>query len=324
MNFELLLIISILILSGLFFGWVYSETKLEGKFNKIINWISFPFPLLALYAIFKLNLDFGYVLVSLTALALLVWVTSAFFNFHSLKKEGRSFFTILFLITIFRSFIFEPFQIPSESMLPQLEIGDFLVVNKYSYGLKNPIGNKTLFNIGSPQRGDVIVFTPKHTVCSSNLKSAYPDSLDLLSNQQRFNWQRYYESCTELGVKYIKRVVGVPGDEVVYQNKNFFINGMPLKKKFMNQESNEFIFEETQASKDYLVRQTDKIRNLNNSWKVPEGHYFVSGDNRDNSLDSRSWGFVSEEDVSGKASFIWMHWECLGCLPKFSRNKFIK
>ena len=223
-----------------------------------------------------------------------------------------------------RSFIFEPFQIPSESMLPQLEIGDFLVVNKYSYGLKNPIGNKTLFNIGSPQRGDVIVFTPKHTVCSSNLKSAYPDSLDLLSNQQRFNWQRYYESCTELGVKYIKRVVGVPGDEVVYQNKNFFINGMPLKKKFMNQESNEFIFEETQASKDYLVRQTDKIRNLNNSWKVPEGHYFVSGDNRDNSLDSRSWGFVSEEDVSGKASFIWMHWECLSCLPKFSRNKFIK
>ena len=321
MNFELLLTLSIFILFGLFFGWIYSEVKLEGKFNKTINWISFPFPLLALYSIFKLNLDFGYVLVSITALALLVWIMSAFFNLDSLKKEGRSFFVILFFITIFRSFIFEPFQIPSESMLPQLEIGDFLVVNKYSYGLKNPIGNKTFFNIGSPQRGDVIVFTPKHTVCSSNLKSAYPDSLDLLSNQQRFNWQRYYESCTELGVKYIKRVVGLPGDEVIYQNKNFFINGSPLKKKFINQDTNEFIFQETQDSKNYLVRQTDKNRNLNNAWKVPEGHYFVSGDN---SLDSRSWGFVSEEDVSGKASFIWMHWECLGCLPKFSRNKFIK
>ena len=106
MNFELLLTLSILILFGLFFGWIYSEVKLEGKFNKTINWISFPFPLLALYSIFKLNLDFGYVLVSITALALLVWIMSAFFYLDSLKKEGRSFFVILFFITIFRSFIF--------------------------------------------------------------------------------------------------------------------------------------------------------------------------------------------------------------------------
>ena len=324
MNFQILLITSILTLISLFFGWLYSEKKLKGKFNKIINWISFPFPLLALYSIFKLNLDFGYVLVSLTVLALLIWLMGIFIKLDSLKKEARSFFTILFLITIFRSFIFEPFQIPSESMLPQLEIGDFLVVNKYSYGLKNPIGNKTLFTMGSPERGDVIVFTPKHTMCSSNLQSAYPNSIDSLSNQQRFNWQRYYENCSELGVKYIKRVIGLPGDEVTYQNKSFIVNGEPLNKKFIEQVSNDFILEESQNSKSYLVRQTNKNRNLNNSWKVPDGHYFVSGDNRDNSLDSRSWGFVSEDDVSGKASFIWMHWECLGCLPEFSRNKFIE
>ena len=116
----------------------------------------------------------------------------------------------------------------------------------------------------------------------------------------------------------------MPGDEVTYQNKNFLVNGEPLNKKFIEQVSNDFILEESQNSKSYLVRQTNKNRNLNNSWKVPEGHYFVSGDNRDNSLDSRSWGFVSEDDVSGKASFIWMHWECLTCLPSFSRNTFLK
>lgn len=324
MNFYLLLISSIVVLIGLFLSWVFSEIKLKGKLNKIINWISFPFPLIALYSVFKLNLDFGYVLVSITLLAFLIWLIGIFIKLDSLRKEAKSFFIILFFITVFRSFIFEPFQIPSESMLPQLEIGDFLVVNKYSYGLKNPIGNKTLFHIGHPQRGDVIVFTPKHTVCSSNLKNAYPESIDLLSNQQRFDWQRLYENCTELGIKYIKRVIGLPGDEIIFQNKSFSINGKLLEKEFVKQESNSFILEELQSSKSYLVRQTSRNKNLNNSWKVPEGHYFVSGDNRDNSLDSRSWGFVSEDDISGKASFIWMHWKCLRCLPKFSRNKFIK
>ena len=95
MNFELILLSSIIILVGLFLGWVYSEIKLEGKFSKIINWISFPFPLLALYAIFKLNLDFGYVLVSITVVAFLIWMAAIFINLDSLKKEAKSFFIIL-------------------------------------------------------------------------------------------------------------------------------------------------------------------------------------------------------------------------------------
>ena len=325
MSFDILFYSCILILSALFFLWTYSEKKLDGKFSKVINWISFPFPLLALYAVFKLNIDFGYILVSITFLALIAWVLGRAINLPSLIKEAKSFFIILFLITIFRSFLFEPFQIPSESMLPQLEVGDFLVVNKFSYGLRNPIGNKTIVPISSPKRGEVIVFTPKHTMCSSNISDAYPDNFDDLSNLQGFTWQRLIENCSALGVKYVKRVIGLPGDEIIFKNNNFFVNGEALSKEYVKGNSREIILKETQNYSNYLIKQnTNQSKNLENTWTVPKNYYFVAGDNRDNSLDSRSWGFVSDENITGKASFIWMHWECLGCFPEFSRNKFIE
>jgi signal peptidase I len=210
-------------------------------------------------------------------------------------------------------------------MLPQLEVGDFLVVNKFSYGLKNPIGNKTIFPIGSPNRGEVIVFTPKHSICSSNISDAYPDNLDKLTNLQLFTWQRLFDNCSSLGVKYVKRVIGLPGDEIIYKNGSFSINGAPLRKELIERNSNELILREFQNTKNYLIKQSlSEKRDLENIWIVPEDYYFVAGDNRDNSLDSRSWGFVSKEDITGKANFIWMHWECLGCFPQFSRNKFIE
>ncbi|MBV12530.1 MAG: signal peptidase I [Flavobacteriaceae bacterium] len=316
---------SLFVLVLLLIAWIYSEKKLDGKFSKIINWISFPFPLLALYAVFKLNIDFGYILVSITFLSLLLWFLGRAINLPSLIKEAKSFFIILLLITFFRSFLFEPFQIPSGSMLPQLEVGDFLVVNKFSYGLKNPIGNKTIFPIGSPNRGEVIVFTPKHSICSSNISDAYPDNLDKLTNLQLFTWQRLFDNCSSLGVKYVKRVIGLPGDEIIYKNGSFSINGAPLRKELIERNSNELILREFQNTKNYLIKQSlSEKRDLENIWIVPEDYYFVAGDNRDNSLDSRSWGFVSKEDITGKANFIWMHWECLGCFPQFSRNKFIE
>ena len=240
----------------LLIGWIYSEKKLDGKFSKIINWISFPFPLVALYAVFKLNIDFGYILVSITFLSLLLWFLGRAINLPSLIKEAKSFFIILLLITFFRSFLFEPFQIPSGSMLPQLEVGDFLVVNKFSYGLKNPIGNKTIFPIGSPKRGEVIVFTPKHSICSSNISDAYPDNLDKLTNLQLFTWQRLFDNCSSLGVKYVKRVIGLPGDEIIYKNGSFSINGAPLRKELIEGNSNELILREFQNTKNYLIKQS--------------------------------------------------------------------
>ncbi|MFL2753353.1 MAG: signal peptidase I [Gammaproteobacteria bacterium] len=325
MSYIFLFYFSLSVLALLLIGWIYSEKKLDGKFSKIINWISFPFPLVALYAVFKLNIDFGYILVSITFLSLLLWFLGRAINLPSLIKEAKSFFIILLLITFFRSFLFEPFQIPSGSMLPQLEVGDFLVVNKFSYGLKNPIGNKTIFPIGSPKRGEVIVFTPKHSICSSNISDAYPDNLDKLTNLQLFTWQRLFDNCSSLGVKYVKRVIGLPGDEIIYKNGSFSINGAPLRKELIEGNSNELILREFQNTKNYLIKQSlSEKRDLENIWIVPEDYYFVAGDNRDNSLDSRSWGFVSKEDITGKANFIWMHWECLGCFPQFSRNKFIE
>ena len=325
MSYIFLFYFSLSVLALLLIGWIYSEKKLDGKFSKIINWISFPFPLVALYAVFKLNIDFGYILVSITFLSLLLWFLGRAINLPSLIKEAKSFFIILLLITFFRSFLFELFQIPSGSMLPQLEVGDFLVVNKFSYGLKNPIGNKTIFPIGSPKRGEVIVFTPKHSICSSNISDAYPDNLDKLTNLQLFTWQRLFDNCSSLGVKYVKRVIGLPGDEIIYKNGSFSINGAPLRKELIEGNSNELILREFQNTKNYLIKQSlSEKRDLENIWIVPEDYYFVAGDNRDNSLDSRSWGFVSKEDITGKANFIWMHWECLGCFPQFSRNKFIE
>ncbi len=173
--YESILIISVIIISVLFAAWVYSEKKLDGKFSKPISTVSFPFPLLAFYAVFKLNISFGYILVGLTLVSLVIWIISRRTDLVNLQKEARSFFLILLGITIFRSFIYEPFQIPTESMIPQIQVGDFLVVDKFSYGLKNPIGKSTWFEIRDPKKGEMVAFIPEHTICSSPIENAYPE-----------------------------------------------------------------------------------------------------------------------------------------------------
>jgi len=204
-----------------------------------------------------------------------------------LVDVSRSFFPVLVIVLVLRSFLVEPFQIPSGSMLPTLEVGDFILVNKYAYGLRLPVVGTKILEVGEPERGDVMVFR-------------FPE--DGVTN-------------------FIKRVVGLPGDRIRYEDEQLFINGEPVPKDFV-------------ARLPPLERWRERLGDVTHDiyltmgrnsglgegeWVVPEGHYFVMGDNRDNSNDSRFWGTVPDEMIVGKAFAIWMHWKSLTSLPSFER-----
>jgi len=205
-------------------------------------------------------------------------------------EYAKSFFPVLFVVLVLRSFLVEPFQIPSASMVPTLKIGDFILVNKFTYGIRLPVVRTKVLEINKPQRGDVMVFFPPH-------KPIY----------------------------FIKRVVGLPGDEISYVNNVLFLNGErqpqvleaslpPAAPRFQ-------LVNETLDGVPHAMRKHIVPGRLSRSghWVVPEGHYFMMGDNRDNSSDSREWGPVPEENIVGKAFAIWMHWESLLSVPSFSR-----
>ena len=202
-------------------------------------------------------------------------------------ETSRSFFPVLAIVLVLRSFLVEPFQIPSGSMLPTLEVGDFILVNKFEYGLRLPVLGTKVLSLGDPQRGDVMVFK-------------YPE--DGKTN-------------------YIKRVVGVPGDLIKYETKRLTINGSLVEEKLIANLNKEQLYIENLVDIEHQIFKTNRYANLGAEglWKIPEGQYFMMGDNRDNSNDSRFWGLVPDELVVGKAFAIWMHWPSLGSLPSFSR-----
>ncbi|HHJ20124.1 MAG TPA: signal peptidase I [Gammaproteobacteria bacterium] len=208
-------------------------------------------------------------------------------------EYSKSFFPVLLIVLILRSFIAEPFRIPSGSMMPTLLVGDFILVNKFSYGVRLPVIHTKILDLGGPERGDVIVF----------------------------RWPR------DPRLDYIKRVIGVPGDRIRYVDKELFVNGQLVNKALDEQyhgkgrynQRHEFEFtEDLMGVKHHILLNRDR-RNLNGEYVVPDGHYFVMGDNRDNSNDSRFWGFVPEENLVGRAMLIWMNWDFSGSSVDFSR-----
>jgi len=218
-----------------------------------------------------------------------------------------SFFPVILIVFLLRSFLVEPFKIPSSSMVPTLLVGDFILVNKFTYGIRLPVVNKKIVELAEPKRGDVMVF----------------------------RWPR------DPSLDYIKRVVGVPGDRIEYRNKRLTINGEPVAAKqvadYLSKERMQFSlrFVETLGGVEHEILQdpdtpaavstdgafpfaTNCNYNVNGvACTVPPGHYFVMGDNRDNSSDSRVWGFVPDENIVGKAFFIWLNLNDLGRFGSF-------
>lgn len=213
-------------------------------------------------------------------------------------EYAKSFFPILFAVLLLRSFLFEPFQIPTGSMIPTLNIGDYIVVNKFAYGLRLPVTGTLILDIDQPKRGDVMVFIPPHDP-----------------------------------VYYIKRVIGLPGDHVRYADNTVYINGEPLPQEEVGlirelgvQHSKETVGGITH---DIYTAASQRFARLYD-WLppegavIPEGQYFMMGDNRDNSSDSRYWGPASGDRIVGKAVAVWMHKESGLHLPEFSTNRLIQ
>lgn len=211
----------------------------------------------------------------------------------TLVEYSISFFPVLAIVLVLRSFIFEPFQIPTGSMIPTLQVGDFIVVSKFAYGLRLPVVGTKVMEVGEPENGDVMVFIPPHE-------------------------DEYF----------IKRVVGVPGDRVRYQNKTLYINDERQEQTFVGQfpvdKPDYLVYEERLGDEVHRIRRNPYRDARIQEWIVPEGYYFMMGDNRDQSSDSRYWGFVSEQKIVGKAVAIWLHKEPGLNMPGFSRNGMIR
>ncbi|TCS34336.1 signal peptidase I [Paucimonas lemoignei] len=222
-------------------------------------------------------------------------------------EYSGSFFPVIALVFFLRSFLYEPFKIPSSSMVPTLLVGDLILVNKYTYGVRLPVINKKIIEVNDPKRGDVMVFK-------------YPEDPSL---------------------DYIKRVVGVPGDKIVYKNKRLTINDQALSYEELPDYLDEDRLTYSKQYKENLNGVAHRILNDEGapayatnersfpghencsfnggdfSCTVPPGNYFMMGDNRDNSLDSRYWGFVPDQNIVGKAFFIWMNFSNLKRIGSF-------
>ena len=223
-------------------------------------------------------------------IAAIYWLIKRLKKSQTARKEpliveySKSFFPVLLFVLVLRSFIVEPFRIPSSSMMPTLLIGDFILVNKFSYGIRLPVVDTKIIDIGKPERGDIMVFR-------------YPQNPSL---------------------DYIKRVIALPGDKVSYFDKHIFINGEKIIQKPLGlykgvgqgeNMTGALLQHEQLQAKEHEILIMQQRPSVEGEIIVPDGHYFMMGDNRDNSNDSRYWGTVPEENIVGKAFMIWMNWD---------------
>lgn len=273
-----------------------------------------------------MDFDFNLILVPVTLILFLLWLldklvlkqraTKGKGNENFLIGWAYDFWPVLAVVLFLRSFLYEPFNIPSESMVPTLKIGDFILVNKFDYGVRLPLVHSKIIDTGSPKHGDVAVFR-------------YPENPKL---------------------SYIKRVVGLPGDKIEFKQGKLWINGQAQPSELLGQQpveikinanelttmtvdryknqlgDHQFISHQISAQQQnpnvQALIQHAKGLTMYQTWSitVPQGHYFMIGDNRDQSEDSRAWGFVPEENLIGRAFYVWMHKEPGFNLPSFSRN----
>jgi len=248
-----------------------------------------------------MSVDYALIMLLLTVITGAIWALDAFWFAPKRRTAGierepvaveyaRSLFPVILIIFVLRSFLAEPFRIPSSSMEPTLEEGDFILVNKYAYGIRLPVVERKIIEIGDPERGDVVVF--------------------------RFPADPRQD--------YIKRVLGLPGDEIVYYQKRLYVNGVIVDQELIGEHVTEngmpaIVSQEQLGDVSHPILNMPERRDPRQlRFKVPEGHYFMVGDNRDNSNDSRSWGFVPEGNLVGRAFFIWMNWH-IGEWPEWNR-----
>ena len=246
--------------------WIYQvlQDTLTDQSQQILYIAGLSSALIGIYRIFVNAGDLGSVLLIGSVICLIILLVGIFNKNTLLKTTGRGWFVPVFLIFILRTFVYEPYQIPSGSMIPGLKVGDFILVNKHSYGLKvNRIGNAFALS-ADPEYGDVVVFIPPH-----------------------------------VNVPYIKRLIGKPGDTIGYLNKKIYVNGKAIQQEFISSTDEETFLKETLGSADRIIRIVGGSASYPEEFIVPANHYFVMGDNRDNSSDSRYWGFVPRENFMG-------------------------
>lgn len=212
-----------------------------------------------------------------------------------LTEQARSFFPVLLVVLLLRSFLVEPFRIPSGSMKPGLLEGDFIAVNKYAYGFRLPVLGTKIFAVGEPQRGDVVVF----------------------------------HAPFDISQDFIKRLVGLPGDTIEYKDKILYLNGEPQHQEYVGvdydidlkgySETVQKHVEDLKGVPHHIFLCPRKEGQDVGPFVVPAGHYFMMGDNRDNSADSRVWGLVPDHNIVGQAFLIWMSWDSLETTIRFGR-----